>query len=37
VAQPGQETEDAVRKLEYELDTPEEEVMRLATRQMLGE
>jgi hypothetical protein len=37
VAQAGQETEDAVRKLEYELDTPEEEVMRLATRQMLGE
>lgn len=37
VAQAGQETEDAVRRLEHELATPEEAVMRLATRQMLGD
>lgn len=37
LAQAGQETEDAVRRLEHELDTPEEEVMRVASRQMLGD
>jgi hypothetical protein len=37
LAQAGQETEDAVRSLEHELDTPEEEVMRIASRQMLGD
>jgi hypothetical protein len=37
VAQAGQETEDAVRKLEHELDTPEEAMTRLASRQMLGD
>ena len=37
VAQAGRETEDAVRQLEHELDTPEEAVMRLASRQALGE
>ena len=37
LAQAGQETEDAVRRLEYELDTPEDEMMRLASRQMLGD
>jgi hypothetical protein len=37
VAQAGRETEDAVRQLEHELDTPGEAMMRLATRQALGD
>jgi hypothetical protein len=37
VAQAGCETEDAVKELEHELDTPDEALMRLATRQALGE
>jgi hypothetical protein len=37
VAQAGRDTEDAVRQLEHELDTPEEAVMRLATRQAFGD
>jgi hypothetical protein len=37
VAQAGREIEEAVRQLEYELDTPDEAVMRLATRQALGD
>jgi len=36
LAQAGRETEDAVRQLEHELDTPDEALMRLVTRQALG-
>ena len=36
-AQAGRETEDAVRQLEHELDTPEEAFMRLASRQAVGD
>jgi hypothetical protein len=37
VTQAGREIEEAVRQLEYELDTPDEAVMRLAARQALGD
>jgi hypothetical protein len=37
VAQAGREIEDAVRQLEHELDTPDEEVVRVAMRQVLGD
>jgi len=37
LAQAGRETEDAVWQLEHELDTPDHAVMRLATRQALGD
>jgi hypothetical protein len=37
VVQAGQETENAVRQLEHELQTPDEAMMRLASRQALGE
>jgi hypothetical protein len=37
VAQAGRESEEAVRQLEHELDTPDEAVMRLAAKQALGD
>ncbi len=37
VAQAGQETENAVHQLEYELDTPDEAIVRLAMRQAVGD
>ena len=37
LAQAGRETEDAVWQLEYELDTPEEALVRLAAKQALGD
>jgi hypothetical protein len=37
LAQAGQETEDALRELQHELDTPEDSYARLATRQAYGE
>ncbi|MEP7303752.1 MAG: hypothetical protein ABI699_19715 [Caldimonas sp.] len=37
VAQAGRETEDAVRQLVHELDTPDEAVARLASKQALGD
>ncbi len=37
VAQAAREAEDAVRQLEHELDTPQDALLRLATRQALGD
>jgi hypothetical protein len=37
VAQAGREIEDAVRQLEHELDTSDEAVVPLATRQPVGD
>jgi hypothetical protein len=37
LAQAGQETEDALRELQHELDTPEQAYARLAMRQACGE
>jgi hypothetical protein len=37
VAQAGRETEEAVRELAHELDTPDEAILRLAAKQALGE
>lgn len=37
MVQAAREIEEAVRQLEHELDTPDEAVMRLATKQALGD
>jgi hypothetical protein len=37
VAQAGREIEQAVRQLEHELEMPDEALIRLATRQALGD
>lgn len=37
VAQAGREIGDAVRQLEHELDTPDDEVTRVAMKQALGD
>ncbi|MCE9660799.1 MAG: hypothetical protein K8R60_19900 [Burkholderiales bacterium] len=37
LAQAGQETEDALRELQQEVDSPEEAFMRLAKRQAYGD
>jgi hypothetical protein len=37
VARAGRETEEAVRQLQHELNTPDEAVMRLAARQTAGD
>jgi hypothetical protein len=37
VAQAGRETEEAVRELAHELETPDEAILRLAAKQAIGE